>query len=155
MVTQYLPSPPNVPSSLSPTYIHQRSSLALVSISKLPNTALNLFQMSNTRNYTSPRWNNLSTFRTIVPISSQLHARNQNREIPFLESRLEILNRHLLDTNHELRTKIDELEAWKKRCGELKRENEGLGRENRGLRGRVGRLVLENELLRGLERGRK
>lgn len=111
--------------------------------------------MSNTRNYTSPRWNNLSTFRTIVPISSQLHARNQNREIPFLESRLEILNRHLLDTNHELRTKIDELDAWKKRCGELKRENEGLGRENRGLRGRVGRLVLENELLRGLERGRK
>ncbi|KEQ83283.1 hypothetical protein M438DRAFT_381819 [Aureobasidium pullulans EXF-150] len=155
MVTQYLSSPPNVPSSLSPTYIHQGSSLALISISKLPNTALNLFQMSNTRNYTSPRWNNLSTFRTIVPISSQLHARNQNREIPFLESRLEILNRHLLDTNHELRTKIDELEAWKKKCGELKRENEGLGRENRGLRGRVGRLVLENELLRGLERGRK
>lgn len=44
---------------------------------------------------------------------------------------------------------------WKKKCGELKRENEGLGRENRGLRGRVGRLALENELLRGLERGRK
>ncbi|THZ55873.1 hypothetical protein D6C85_10661 [Aureobasidium pullulans] len=129
-VIKYLPSPPNVPSSLSPTYIHQRSSLALISISKLPNTALNLFQMSNTRNYTSPRWNNLSTFRTIVPISSQLHARNQNREIPFLESRLEILNRHLLDTNHELRTKIDELEVWKKKCGELKRENEGLGKEN-------------------------
>ncbi|THX94590.1 hypothetical protein D6D03_09587, partial [Aureobasidium pullulans] len=115
-VIKYLPSSSKRSfKPLSPTYIHQRSSLALISLSKLPNTALNLFQMSNTRNYTSPRWNNLSTFRTIVPISSQLHARNQNREIPFLESRLEILNRHLLDTNHELRTKIDELEVWKKK----------------------------------------
>jgi hypothetical protein len=45
---------------------------------------------------------------------------------------MEMLNRHLLDTNHQLRVKLDEV---------------------RGLQRRVGELVLENDMLRSLHRG--
>lgn len=43
-----------------------------------------------------------------------------------------MLNRHLLDTNHELRGKLDEVKVLQRRVGEL---------------------VLENDMLRSLHRG--
>jgi len=110
--------------------------------------------MSSTpRNHTSPRWENQQTFRNIVTHDEQERARRQGREVPFLESRLEMLNRHLLDTNHQLRAKIDELRALQRRYEELRRVNGELVTTRRRLERRNGELVLENDMLRGLSRG--
>lgn len=108
---------------------------------------------SSPRHHTSPRWQNQSTFRTIVPHEEQDQARRQGREIPFLESRLEMLNRHLLDTNHQLRQKLDELRALQSRYDELRRVNGEVVLRNRRLERRNGELVLENDMLKGLHRG--
>lgn len=111
--------------------------------------------MSTNRNYSSPRWDYLHTFRTFVPASEQVLARHQNREVPFLESKLEVLNRHLLDTNHQLRTRLDELDVLRKKYEELQRENVELMARERRVDRRCGRLVQENDLLRGLRGDRR
>jgi len=64
-----------------------------------------------------------------------------------------MLNRHLLDTNHQLRAKIDELRALQRRYEELRRVNGELVTTRRRLERRNGELVLENDMLRGLSRG--
>ncbi|KEQ72038.1 hypothetical protein M436DRAFT_73767 [Aureobasidium namibiae CBS 147.97] len=105
------------------------------------------------RNHTSPRWENQQTFRNIVTHEEQERARRQGREVPFLESRLEMLNRHLLDTNHQLRAKLDELHVLQRRYEELRRVNGELMTTRRRLERRNGELSLENDMLRGLSRG--
>jgi len=64
-----------------------------------------------------------------------------------------MLNRHLLDTNHQLRQKLDELRALQRRYEELRRVNGELVTTHRRLERRNGELVLENDMLRGLQRG--
>ncbi|KAI4736282.1 hypothetical protein E4T50_13220 [Aureobasidium sp. EXF-12298] len=93
--------------------------------------------MSGNRSYPNLRWDSQSTFRTIVSAEEQERARRHGREVPFLEGKLEILNRHLLDTNHQLRAKLDELAAVQHRR---------VARKN-------GELAQENDMLRALHRG--
>ncbi|KAH0274900.1 hypothetical protein KCU91_g4935, partial [Aureobasidium melanogenum] len=93
--------------------------------------------MSGNRSYSNPRWESQSTFRNIVSSEEQKRARKYGREVPFLEGKLEMLNRHLLDTNHQLRAKLDELAALQHRR---------VARKN-------GELVQENDMLRALHRG--
>lgn len=102
------------------------------------------------RDLTSPRWENQSTFRNFVSQEEQDRARRQGREVAFLESKLEMLNRHLLDTNHRLRVELDEVQVLQRRCEELGRRNEGLVQGNRRLGRRNGELVQENDMLRAL-----
>jgi hypothetical protein len=64
-----------------------------------------------------------------------------------------MLNRHLLDTNHRLRVKLDELRAMERRVEELQRRNGELVQRERRLGRRNGELVQENDLLRALSRG--
>jgi len=64
-----------------------------------------------------------------------------------------MLNRHLLDTNHQLRQKFDELRALQRRYEELRRVNGELMTTRRRLERRNGELSLENDMLRGLSRG--
>ncbi|CAD0083222.1 unnamed protein product [Aureobasidium vineae] len=83
------------------------------------------------RNYASPHWDHQTTFRNIVSEEEQDRARRHGREVPFLEAKLEMLNRHLLDTNHQLRAKLDELQVLQRRCEELGRVNSNLVAANR------------------------
>jgi hypothetical protein len=108
---------------------------------------------NNPRNHTSPRWQNQHTFRTIVTEAEQTLARRQGREVSFLGSKLEMLNRHLLDTNHQLRGKLDEVRVLQRKVEELERVNGGLVVLNRRLGRRNGEVVQENDMLRGLHRG--
>jgi hypothetical protein len=110
---------------------------------------------SNPRNHTSPRWENQHTFRTIVTEAEQNLARRQGREVPFLESKLEMLNRHLLDTNHQLREKLDEVRVLQRKVEELQRVNGGLVVLNRRLGRRNGQVVQENDMSRALHKGRR
>lgn len=64
-----------------------------------------------------------------------------------------MLNRHLLDTNHQLRAKLDEIRLLQRRYEELRRVNGELVSTRRRLERRNGELVLENDMLRGLHRG--
>ena len=64
-----------------------------------------------------------------------------------------MLNRHLLDTNHRLRQKLDELRVMERRVEELRRRNGEMVQRERRLGRRCGELVQENELLRALGRG--
>lgn len=64
-----------------------------------------------------------------------------------------MLNRHLLDTNHQLRAKLDEIRVLQRRYEELRRVNGELSTTRRRLERRNGELVLENDMLRGLHRG--
>lgn len=66
-----------------------------------------------------------------------------------------MLNRHLLDTNHQLRQKLDELRVLQRRYEELRRVNGELVTTRRRLERRNGELSLENDMLRGLHRGRR
>jgi cell shape-determining protein MreC len=43
-----------------------------------------------------------------------------------------MLNRHLLDTNHQLRARLDEVRALQRRVGELMQENDMLRSLHRG-----------------------
>jgi hypothetical protein len=43
-----------------------------------------------------------------------------------------MLNRHLLDTNHQLRVKLDEVRVLQRRVGELVQENDMLRSLHRG-----------------------
>jgi hypothetical protein len=110
---------------------------------------------SNPRNHTSPHWENQHTFRTIVTEAEQNLARRQGREVPFLESKLEMLNRHLLDTNHQLRGKLDEVRVLQKKVEELQRVNGGLIVLNKRLGRKNAEVVQENDMLRALHRGRR
>ncbi|CAD0107333.1 unnamed protein product [Aureobasidium uvarum] len=107
----------------------------------------------NNRNHTLSRWDHQTTFRNIVSAEEQDRARRHGREVPFLEAKLEMLNRHLLDTNHQLRVKLDELQVLQRRCEELGRANSNLAAANRRVVRRNGELVQENDMLRALHRG--
>jgi len=61
----------------------------------------------------------------------------------------------LLDTNHQLRTRLDELDVLRKKYEELQRENVELMARERRVDRRCGRLVQENDLLRGLRGDRR
>jgi hypothetical protein len=117
------------------------------------NTRFVAMSSSTPHHHTSLRWENQHTFRHLVPHSEQEQARRQGREVPFLESKLEMLNRHLLDTNHRLRVKLDEVRGLERRVEELQRRNGELVQRERRLGRRNGELVQENELLRALSRG--
>jgi hypothetical protein len=93
-----------------------------ITMSSNPNTN----SRTHNHNHTSPRWDNQHTFRTIVTQEEQDRARRQGLEVPFLESKLEMLNRHLLDTNHQLRIRHDEVGVLQRRVGELVQENDVL-----------------------------
>jgi hypothetical protein len=97
-------------------------------MSSNPNTNLR----THNHNHTSPRWENQHTFRTIVTQEEQDRARRQGQEVPFLESKLEMLNRYLLDTNHQLRVKLDEVRVLQRKVGELVQENDMLRSLHRG-----------------------
>ncbi|KAK6006722.1 hypothetical protein QM012_005730 [Aureobasidium pullulans] len=109
--------------------------------------------MSGSRNYSNPRWDSQDTFRTIVSSEDQERARRHGREVPLLESRLEMLNRHLLDTNHRLRAKLDELAALQHRYDELNRAHSNLISSHRRVARKNGELIQENDMLRALPRG--
>ncbi|KEQ67980.1 uncharacterized protein M437DRAFT_62339 [Aureobasidium melanogenum CBS 110374] len=109
--------------------------------------------MSGNRNYSNPRWESQNTFRTIVSAEEQERARRHGREVPFLEGRLEMLNRHLLDTNHQLRAKLDELAALQNRYEDLNRAHNSLIASHRRVARKNGELVQENDMLRALHRG--
>jgi hypothetical protein len=87
-----------------------------------------------------------------VTEAEQTLARRQGREVSFLESKLEMLNRHLLDTNHQLRGKLDEVRGLQRKVEELERVNGGLVVLDRRLGRRNGEVVQENDMLRGLHR---
>lgn len=109
--------------------------------------------MSGSRSYSNPRWDSQSTFRTIVSAEEQERARRHGREVPFLEGKLEMLNRHLLDTNHQLRAKLDELAALQHRYEELNRAHNSLIATHRRVARKNGELAQENDMLRALHRG--
>ncbi|KAI4718251.1 hypothetical protein E4T48_05533 [Aureobasidium sp. EXF-10727] len=117
--------------------------------------------MSNTPtthhiHHPSPHRPHQPTFRALVSTQDQDRARRHGREVPFLESQLEVLNRHLLDTNRQLRVKLDEVQALQRRCAELERVNGNLVAANRRVVARNGELVQENDMLRALyRRGRR
>ncbi|KAH0020892.1 hypothetical protein KCU78_g6314, partial [Aureobasidium melanogenum] len=94
--------------------------------------------MPGNRNYSNPRWDLQSTFRTIVSAEEQERARRHGCEVPFLEGKLEMLNRHLLDTNHQLRAKLDELAVLQHRTQDF--EIDELEQENRALKAKLEKL---------------
>ncbi|KAG9604761.1 hypothetical protein KCU86_g1215, partial [Aureobasidium melanogenum] len=108
--------------------------------------------MSGNRSYSNPRWDSQSTFRNIVSAEEQERARRHGREVPFLEGKLEMLNRHLLDTNHQLRAKLDELAVLQHRYEELNRAHNSLIATHRRVARKNGELVQENDMLRALHR---
>lgn len=109
--------------------------------------------MPGSRNYSNPRWESQNTFRTIVSAEEQERARRHGREVPFLEGKLEMLNRHLLDTNHQFRNKLDEVAALQRRYEDLNRAHNNLFATHRRVARRNGELVQENDMLRALHRG--
>lgn len=64
-----------------------------------------------------------------------------------------MLNRHLLDTNHQLRNKLDEIAALQRRYEDLNRAHNNLVTTHRRVARRNGELVQENDMLRALHRG--